>query len=224
MLGKRSINGKKMKPKFAALPPPGHQQWNNIPGNENFDYGEEEEDTIIPGIDNTRANIAPCGAGFKVDKTGAKVCIHWKRGFCNFGDRCIHLHHEPGTRNQVQAALDASIAPNERDMVGYRTRPVEQHGGGLVAGPDGTMVFAEGPVPPPPAREKPPSRVLADDTSAWYNDSGDSAVNLKVIDREAICKSIEKARQATDGFETDFTNVPKTALRMDQEGRKKSRF
>jgi len=225
-LGKRSLTSKKMKPKFSALPPPGHHQWNNIPGNENLDNPEEEEDFILPGIDNTRAHIPAVGQGFKADKTGAKVCINWKRGFCNFGDRCIYLHYEPGTRSQVQAALDAAIPPNERDMVGYRTRPVDQHqhGGGLVARQDGSMEFAEGPVPPPPDREKPPSRVLEDDTSAWYNESGSSAVSLKVVDREAICRSIQAAKKSTESFETDFTNVPKKTLRMDLEGKKKSRF
>jgi len=211
-LGKRSITSKKMKPKFSALPPPGHEQWNNISGNENFDNPEQEEDFILPGIDNTRAHIPGAGQGFKADKTGAKVCINWRRGFCNFGDRCIYLHYEKG---QVQAALDATVPYNERDMVGYRTRPGAQKGqdgGGLVAGKDGAMV---------PAPEKPPT---LDDTSDWFNDSGSSAVSLKVVDREAICRSIQTAKKATESFETDFTNVPKKSLRMDTEEKKKSRF
>ena len=45
-----------------------------------------------------------------------------------------------------------------------------------------------------------------------------------MIDRDAICKSIEQARKVSEGFETDFTNMPKKTLRMDTEGKKKSRF
>ena len=49
-----SDKNKKETARYAALPPPGHNQWNNISGNENFK------------IDNSMANLRPIGANFKV--------------------------------------------------------------------------------------------------------------------------------------------------------------
>jgi len=48
-----SEKNKKETARYAALPPPGHNQWNNISGNENFK------------IDNSMANLRPVGANFK---------------------------------------------------------------------------------------------------------------------------------------------------------------
>ena len=48
-----SDKNKKETARYAALPPPGHNQWNNISGNENFK------------IDNSMANLKPVGANFK---------------------------------------------------------------------------------------------------------------------------------------------------------------
>ena len=48
-----SEKNKKETARYAALPPPGHNQWNNISGNENFK------------IDNSMANLKPVGANFK---------------------------------------------------------------------------------------------------------------------------------------------------------------
>ena len=43
--------------KFAALPPPGHEQWDQIPGNENmYDEGLEEQ-PIMAGIDTSIAHV-----------------------------------------------------------------------------------------------------------------------------------------------------------------------
>ena len=37
MVGKKGLGESgKTKPRYAALPPPGHDQWNNIAGNENI--------------------------------------------------------------------------------------------------------------------------------------------------------------------------------------------
>ena len=43
--------------KFAALPPPGHEQWDNIEGNENMFEEEIEAQPIMQGIDNSIAHI-----------------------------------------------------------------------------------------------------------------------------------------------------------------------
>ena len=64
-IGKTGFNSKKETAKYAALPPPGHSQWNNISGNENFK------------IDNSMANLRPVGANFKANKAGVRVCIPW---------------------------------------------------------------------------------------------------------------------------------------------------
>ena len=48
---------KKVVRKFAALPPPGHEQWDQIPGNENmYDEGLEEQ-PIMAGIDTSIAHV-----------------------------------------------------------------------------------------------------------------------------------------------------------------------
>ena len=51
-----SEKNKKETARYAALPPPGHNQWNNISGNENFK------------IDNSMANLKPVGANFRKGK------------------------------------------------------------------------------------------------------------------------------------------------------------
>ena len=133
MLGKRGQigqNSNKMAPKFAALPPPGHDQWTKIPGG-----GSKA------GVDSSVAHIQGVGANFRADKRGVKVCINWKRGMCKFGDRCIYNHGQPGgVRSQLQAAVDSNISPMEKDLVGYRI--ASEKGGGLIAGSDGKMVWA----------------------------------------------------------------------------------
>ena len=51
-----SEKNKKETARYAALPPPGHNQWNNISGNENYK------------IDNSMANLKPVGANFRKGK------------------------------------------------------------------------------------------------------------------------------------------------------------
>ena len=141
MLGKRGPNSSKMTPKYSALPPPGHNQWDRI-----------EVDTSI-------AHIQGVGANFRADKRGVKVCINWKRGSCKFGDRCIYNHGEPGPRSLLQAAVDSNISPLEKDLVGYRIASNQNIvGGGLIAEVDGKMVWTDGDPPPPPEHDKPPEK------------------------------------------------------------------
>ena len=102
-----SDRNKKETARYAALPPPGHSQWNNISGNENFK------------IDNSMANLKPVGANFKANKSGVRVCIPWKRGMCKLGDRCNYTHGDP-QHNKLQSLVDASVSPLEKDLSGYR--------------------------------------------------------------------------------------------------------
>ena len=106
-IGKTGFNSKKETAKYAALPPPGHSQWNNISGNENFK------------IDNSMANLRPVGANFKANKAGVRVCIPWKRGMCKLGDRCNYTHGDP-QQSKLQALVDAQVSPLEKDLSGYR--------------------------------------------------------------------------------------------------------
>ena len=106
-IGKTGFNSKKETAKYAALPPPGHSQWNNISGNENFK------------IDNSMANLRPVGANFKANKAGVRVCIPWKRGMCKLGDRCNYTHGDP-QHTKLQALVDAQVSPLEKDLSGYR--------------------------------------------------------------------------------------------------------
>jgi len=193
MLGKRGQvgqNSTKMAPKYSALPPPGHDQWNKLPGKQ-------------AGVDTSIAHIQGVGANFRADKRGVKVCINWKRGMCKFGDRCIYNHGEAGMKNQLQAVVDSNISPLEKDLVGYRIASgqsgVEGGGGGLTAGPDGKMVWTGGNPPPPPEHDQPPekTRKLDSSTADWYN-CGPAELPLKTTDREAITKSIEEAKKVDD--------------------------
>ena len=102
-----SAKNKKETAKYAALPPPGHSQWNQISGNENFK------------IDNSMANLKPVGANFKANKSGVRVCIPWKRGMCKLGDRCNYTHGDP-QQMKLQNLVDANISPLEKDLSGYR--------------------------------------------------------------------------------------------------------
>ena len=102
-----SEKNKKETARYAALPPPGHSQWNKISGNENFK------------IDNSMANLRPVGANFKANKAGVRVCIPWKRGMCKLGDRCNYTHGDP-QQSKLQALVDAQVSPLEKDLSGYR--------------------------------------------------------------------------------------------------------
>eukprot|EP00092_Neocalanus_flemingeri_P019769 GFUD01021409.1.p1 GENE.GFUD01021409.1~~GFUD01021409.1.p1 ORF type:complete len:816 (+),score=239.01 GFUD01021409.1:110-2557(+) len=219
MLGKRGYNSTKLTPKYSALPPPGHDQWNKIPSR-------------VPGVDTSIAHIQGVGANFRADKRGVKVCINWKRGMCKFGDRCIYNHGE--IKNQLQAAVDSNISPLEKDLVGYRIassqkRPAGE--GGLIAGPDGKMVWTDVNPPPPPDQEKSspvlsilpspsPSTTMEttkgsdDSTADWYN-CGSAELALKTTDREAITKSIQEAKKVMSNMETDFTKVAKKKSKWD---------
>merc|ERR1719244_176727 len=218
MVGKTGPSSKKTAPRFAALPPPGHNQWDNIPGNENG--------TPVREVDKSVAHIQGVGQNFKANRTGLKVCISWKRGHCAHGDRCIYNHCEPGLtgKNRLQAAVDANISPLEKDLVGYRIASdrVEgtKTGVGFVPASDGKMNWQdanpkikldENPditrlkqhvevlgAPPEKARK------LEADTADWYN-SGPSELQLKTTDRDAIMRSIQDAKKVMPDCETDFT-------------------
>ena len=124
-IGKTGFNSKKEAAKFAALPPPGHSQWNNISGNENFK------------IDNSMANLKPVGANFKANKSGVRVCIPWKRGMCKLGDRCNYTHGDP-QQMKLQALVDKNISPLEKDLSGYRiAADVARSQGGTAGGQSG---------------------------------------------------------------------------------------
>lgn len=211
MPGKAGFSNKnnKIVKKFAALPPPGHAQWNNIPGNENWDDEGLDNTPIIEGIDNSYAHIVPVGQNFKPDKRGVKVCTMWKRGLCKFGDRCIYNHGEVMRKTQLQAVVDANIAPDEKDIFGYRIAPGRlgktASGGGLVPGPDGKMAWKDETTS---AAEKVPKPPKLDDTTDWYN-SGSKELDLKSADRNVIQRSIEEAKKIVGMLETDFTNAPK---------------
>ena len=229
MLGKRGHNSTKLTPKYSALPPPGHDQWNRIQGRQNC--GTEK------GVDTSIAHIQGVGANFRADKRGVKVCINWKRGMCKFGDRCIYNHGEAGIKKQLQAVVDSNISPLEKDLVGYRiassNNRVERggKGGGLIAGPDGKMVWTDGNPPPPPEHDKPPEKsrklgkssqssprltphVTESSTADWYN-CGPAKLALKTTDREAIAKSIEEAKKVMPNMETDFTQVARKKTKWD---------
>ena len=124
-----SEKNKKETARYAALPPPGHSQWNKISGNENFK------------IDNSMANLKPVGANFKANKTGVRVCIPWKRGMCKLGDRCNYNHGDP-QQLKLQSLVDAKISPMERDLSGYRIAAANTSQAGGVGG-------GERPPPPP---------------------------------------------------------------------------
>ena len=146
---------RKDAPKFAALPPPGHHQWNNVPGNENgtpvrgaaviclaTESRLHQASAICPLPPDTVAHIPPCGANFKVDKRGAKLCINWKRGLCKFAERCIFRHDGP-------APVPAAVAP----LVEFRAASDQgKEGGGEVA----SDWYQEGadPAPGPPIQPK----------------------------------------------------------------------
>ena len=58
--------------------------------------------------------LKPVGFNFKSDKRGVRVCIPFKRGMCNLGDRCCYSHDEPGhQKNNFQVAVDQGISPLE---------------------------------------------------------------------------------------------------------------
>jgi len=197
MLGKSGYSSKnnKVVRKFAALPPPGHEQWDMIPGNENlYDEGIENE-CIIEGIDTSIAHIPAVGQNFKPDKRGVKVCNMWKRGMCNFGDRCIYNHGEVLHKPKFQDVVDANIAPDERDKFGYRI--AKQH-----------AVHVGSAIVPQVSDQQ---RKL-DDTTDWYS-SDSKEVNLKSEDMNVIKQSIEKARDVVGMLETDFTAQPKKKSR-----------
>ena len=140
-----SEKNKKETARYAALPPPGHSQWNKISGNENFK------------IDNSMANLKPVGANFKANKTGVRVCIPWKRGMCKLGDRCNYNHGDP-QQMKLQSLVDANISPLERDLSGYRiaagaadnTSQAEVGGNGAAGGDGGGDNKILQPAPPPP--------------------------------------------------------------------------
>jgi len=196
MFGKSGYSAKnnKIVAKFAALPPPGHDQWNNIPGNENLFLGEDdiEQQPIFNGMDSSIAHIAGVGQGFKNDKRGVKVCKMWQRGMCSFGDRCIFNHGEVLYKSKFQDQVDMNIPPDERDMIGYR--------------------IAKQNVQPKGGDEQ--ARKL-ENTTDWYS-SDSKEVNLKSGDMDAIKASIEESRKVVSSgmLETDFT----------QEKKKKSRW
>merc|ERR1711892_1348543 len=202
MLGKRGQvgqNSNKMAPKYSALPPPGHDQWNKIPGR------------ASQGVDTSIAHIQGVGANFRADKRGVKVCINWKRGMCKFGDRCIYNHGDPGMKNQMQAMVDSNISPLEKDLVGYRIASGQTD-------PDAKMVRAEGNHPPPSDQDMdhPPekTRKLDSSTADWYN-CGSAELPLKITDREAITKSITEAKKVMSNIETDFTKVAQKKSKWD---------
>ena len=73
-----------------------------------------------------------------MDKRGAKVCIHEKRGLCKFGERCIFLHVAAGG----PAPLQAAVAP----LVEFRAAAGQgEEGGGEVA----SDWYQEGATPAP---------------------------------------------------------------------------
>jgi len=178
--------------KFAALPPPGHEQWDNIEGNENMFEEEIEAQPIMQGIDNSIAHIRAVGQDFKANKMGVKPCIMWKRGMCKFGDRCIYNHAEViRGKAAFQNAVDMNIAPDEKDKFGYRI--AKQN---------------------PASQGAPVQDRTLDDTTDWYN-SESSNINLNPEEMEAINKSIKDARSLVGHLETDFTKEPKKKSRWE---------
>jgi len=184
-----SEKNKKETARYAALPPPGHDQWNKISGNENFK------------IDNSMANLKPVGANFKANKTGVRVCIPWKRGMCKLGDRCNYNHGDP-QQAKLQSLVDANIVPMERDLSGYRIAPADNNKpqtDGAGGGSDG----------PPQTSNTPNSREKEESVSDDWFSEGTSEVKMRSADKEAIAKSIQAAKFKMGGMETDFTQMKK---------------
>ena len=201
-----SEKNKKETARYAALPPPGHSQWNKISGNENFK------------IDNSMANLKPVGANFKANKTGVRVCIPWKRGMCKLGDRCNYNHGDP-QQTKLQSLVDANISPLERDLSGYRiaadNKPQTDGltGAGAAGGTGASLHPAnsreKGKTPSPfSAFVKLFVFVEESVNEDWFS-QGTSEVKMRSADKDAILKSIQTAKFKMEGMETDFTQVKK---------------
>ena len=203
-----SENNKKEKPRYSALPPPGHSQWNNISGNENFK------------IDNSMANLKPVGANFKANKSGVRVCIPWKRGMCKLGDRCNYTHGDPG-HNKLQSLVDAQLSPLEKDLSGYRiAADVAKNAVNNGSSNNSPQKQSSSNTANNKQTERGESTVEIYfinnflDVSAesmnddWFSD-GPSEVSLRSIDKDAIFKSIQTAKHKMGDMETDFTQVKK---------------
>ncbi len=179
-----SEKNKKETARYAALPPPGHNQWNNISGNENFK------------IDNSMANLKPVGANFKAKGRVQmpKPLVMAKFSPQGQDSSGFRMAPEP-VKNMESSSQEASSGQTQsadKKEQGKNKYLEEIQCNNAIMSYDITTHFVlfsgEG---------------VSDD---WFS-AGTSEVKMRSIDQEAIMKSIQSAKTKMGSMETDFTKV-----------------